>query len=139
MIRPPTDQEWVAIGAIFTFANTVLIGWNNWATGRNHDVAKKTVARVDDLHECVDSIQVALGTRIGQAAARSVRSTPTEVPMPSAIQEAEAVLSTIASIAVDISVDTAELQAGQPVALPKVQVGSIGGKPVYLEGQLSLT
>lgn len=57
--------------------------------------------------------------------------------MASLIQEGEEALTVVANVAVALSVDVAELQAGTPVSLPKVQVGSIGGKPVYLEGTLS--
>lgn len=38
----------------------------------------------------------------------------------------------------DVSLDTAQLEAGQTVALPgRIQVGSVGGKPVYLIGSLT--
>jgi hypothetical protein len=38
----------------------------------------------------------------------------------------------------DVSLDTAALEAGQTVPLPgRIQVGSVGGKPVYLVGSLT--
>lgn len=48
-------------------------------------------------------------------------------------------LTEAATIALTISVDQAELAAGEPVSLPKVQVGTTGGKPLYLEAVLSTT
>lgn len=47
-------------------------------------------------------------------------------------------LQFLGTIAVDLSVDQAELEAGQTVTLPAVQVGSVGGRPVMLSGTLSL-
>lgn len=41
------------------------------------------------------------------------------------------------TIALEITTDEQELAAGQAVELPKVQVGSIGGKPLYFSGTLS--
>lgn len=49
------------------------------------------------------------------------------------------VITEAANIALTISVDQAELEAGAPVSLPKVQVGTVGGKPLYLEATLSTT
>lgn len=59
--------------------------------------------------------------------------------MASTIQTIEQDLAFVANLAITITVDGAELAAGQPVSLPKVQVGSTGGKPIYLEAVLSTT
>lgn len=49
----------------------------------------------------------------------------------------QAVLTEATTIALTIAADKAELDAGQPVQLPKVQVGTVNGKPLYLEAVLS--
>lgn len=41
------------------------------------------------------------------------------------------------TIAVEIVADQAELAAGQTVTTPQVQVGTVGGKPLYLNGELT--
>lgn len=48
-------------------------------------------------------------------------------------------LTFVGSIALEAETDVAALEAGQPVALPKVQIGTVGGKPLYLEANLSTT
>jgi hypothetical protein len=49
------------------------------------------------------------------------------------------VITEAANVAITIAVDQAELEAGTPVQLPKVQVGTVGGKPLYFEAVLSTT
>jgi len=46
---------------------------------------------------------------------------------------------TVGQILLDVEVDAAQLESGQPVPIPKIQIASVGGKAVYLEGQLSTT
>ena len=50
-----------------------------------------------------------------------------------------AILTEAATIALTITADKIELEAGQPVSLPRVQVGTVNGKPLYLEAVLSTT
>jgi hypothetical protein len=51
-----------------------------------------------------------------------------------------AIFSEVASIYETLSVDEAELAAGTPVTIPmEPQVGSIDGKPIYLNAVLSTT
>lgn len=46
---------------------------------------------------------------------------------------------TVGQILLDVEIDTAQLEAGQQVPIPRVQIASVGGKAVYLEGVLSTT
>lgn len=43
------------------------------------------------------------------------------------------------TIGVEIVTDQAELAAGQDVSTPQVQVGTVDGKPLYLNGVLTTT
>lgn len=43
------------------------------------------------------------------------------------------------TIGVEIVTDQAELAAGQDVNTPQIQVGTVGGKPLYLNGVLTTT
>jgi hypothetical protein len=50
------------------------------------------------------------------------------------------ILQLAATVAVDIEIDTAELEAGQVVTLPiEPQVGTENGHPIYLAASLSET
>jgi len=46
----------------------------------------------------------------------------------------------VATVAIDVEVDEATLAAGAPVQIPlEPQVGTVGGKPIYLVATLSTT
>lgn len=120
-------------------AASSYFAWRSAAIGKaTRARVADTHAAVGELHDCVNGLYSIADHFVPIGKGRQALQVK-GAGMGSVIQEAEEALAVVANVAVTISVDTTELQAGQPVSLPKVQVGSLGGKAVYLEGTLSLT